>query len=121
MALIQNAFGKLPHYLKLQQGRATYCDDTGGANALRGQPRLRPALFAGLELTVKVAVSNSGAATLNVNGLGAKAIISGRRLGARRQRSRRGQHYQARLRRHGIPADRRLGSRDCGSSDVGGE
>jgi hypothetical protein len=76
LALIQNGFGKLPHYLKLQQGRTTYCEDTGGANALQANLDFAPPSYsAGLNLTVKVAVSNSGPSTLNVNGLGAKAII----------------------------------------------
>lgn len=51
--------------------------DTGGANALviTPQPALT-ALTAGMELTVSPANANSGAATINVNGLGAVSVIN---------------------------------------------
>ena len=75
VAAIQNAFAKLPIPEKIQQGRSTYVEDAGAANALVVSLDFAPPSYvAGLELTVKVAAANTGATTINVNGLGAKAI-----------------------------------------------
>jgi hypothetical protein len=65
--------GVTPAQVQAQAGN--YGVDTGTVNALAVV--LSPAvtaLFAGLTLRVKVATTNTGAATLNVNGLGAVAI-----------------------------------------------
>jgi hypothetical protein len=59
----------------IQRGQPVYAVDTGGVNALA--VALTPAAAeykAGMSLRVKVAISNTSACTLNVNGLGAKAI-----------------------------------------------
>lgn len=65
----------------VQRGLVVYGVDTGAANALA--VTLTPALLeykAGLRLMIKAAASNTGATTLNVNGLGARNVV--RRDGA---------------------------------------
>jgi hypothetical protein len=60
----------------IQRGQTLYGVDSGSANAL--VVSLTPALAeykAGLTLRIKAANANTGAATLNVNGLGAKAVV----------------------------------------------
>ena len=62
--------------LDTQSGKWTYADATGSSNALIVV--LAPALLAytpGLQINIKVATTNTGAATINVNGLGAKSIV----------------------------------------------
>lgn len=62
--------------LDVQSGKWTYAAAAGSANALTAT--LAPALVAytaGLTLHIKIATTNTGAATINVNGLGAKAIV----------------------------------------------
>lgn len=67
--------------LDAQSGGWVYAADSGVANALVVTLSPVPtALVAGMALRIKAAASNSGAATLNVNGLGAKSIT--RRDGA---------------------------------------
>jgi hypothetical protein len=76
MAAIQAGFAHLPHYEKIQQGRSTAVTDTGAANALVVALDFAPASYVfGMELTVRVAVTNTGPSTVNVNGLGAKSIV----------------------------------------------
>lgn len=61
--------------LDAQSGKWSYFVATGTANALTGTLNPSPsALAAGLSLVVKVLATNTGAATLNLNGLGAKPI-----------------------------------------------
>lgn len=60
---------------KLVRGDLFYAEDTGSVNAL--QISLSPEIesyFVGLTVHVKVAHANSGAATLNIDGFGAKSI-----------------------------------------------
>lgn len=60
---------------RLQSGYAVSADDTGAVNAM--VVTLSPSLAAYVaydRLYVKVAVTNTGATTINVNGLGAKAV-----------------------------------------------
>lgn len=72
---LEPAFEKLPSPTKIQQGRITYCVDTGAANALVASLDFPPSEYtAGIELTVKVAATNTGVSTLNLNGLGVKTI-----------------------------------------------
>lgn len=72
---LEPAFEKLPSPTKIQQGRITYCLDTGAANALVASLDFPPSAYtAGIELTVKVAATNTGVSTLNLNGLGVKTI-----------------------------------------------
>lgn len=62
--------------LDVQSGKWTYATAAGSANVLTAT--LAPALVAytaGLTLHIKIATTNTGAATINVNGLGAKAIV----------------------------------------------
>ncbi|HPK03987.1 MAG TPA: hypothetical protein PLS90_16190, partial [Candidatus Sumerlaeota bacterium] len=59
----------------LVRGVANYCEDTGAANALViASATNYAAYFAGLPFLVKVANTNTGPATLNINNLGAKTI-----------------------------------------------
>lgn len=58
-----------------QRGQPTYAVDTGAANAM--VVTLSPALKeykAGVSIKVKVAANNTGATTINVNGLGVRAV-----------------------------------------------
>lgn len=58
------------------QGVTDYWPDTGSADALVITPDPAfDAYFEGMGFKVKVAANNTGAATLNVNGLGTKAIV----------------------------------------------
>lgn len=74
-AAVEAAFDKLPALLALLQDRVTYAADTGSANsyaaALANAP---PAYVSGLHVVMTPANSCTGASTLNVNGLGARAI-----------------------------------------------
>jgi hypothetical protein len=70
------AFGKLPLPDKLQQGRATAVSRLGSINSLVVALDFAPdAYHFGLEMTVKVGNTNTGPATVNVNGLGNKAVL----------------------------------------------
>lgn len=76
MAAIQGGFAKLPAPDKLQQGRAAAVLDLGATNVVVVALDFAPAAYTfGLELTVKVAATNTGGATINVNGLGPVAIL----------------------------------------------
>lgn len=59
-------------------GGATYCVDTGAANAYVLNPvspkKAVPALFDGLTLTFNPSVTNSATATINYNSLGARGV-----------------------------------------------
>ncbi len=71
-AAVEAAFDLLPDPLPLQQDRLTYVPSTGTATAYA--VALTPTLTAyvdGLKIAVKVHASNTGAATMNVDGLGA--------------------------------------------------
>lgn len=68
-------FDMLPAPVKLQQGRITYGPAAGTANALTFA--MTPTLAAyveGLHVRLKIAATNSAAATINIDGLGAKSI-----------------------------------------------
>jgi hypothetical protein len=68
-------FDKLPAELALKQDRVTYATDTGAANAYVVTLTHAPASYvAGLRVSMKVANANTGASTVNVNGLGVKSI-----------------------------------------------
>ncbi len=60
----------------VQSGNWNYAPDIGVVNGLWVNLTPAPnAYYAGLSVTVKVANTNTGAATVNVNGLGAKSIV----------------------------------------------
>lgn len=62
----------------INSGAYISATDTGAANALVVTLAPPPAAYGfGMRLRVKVAASNTGAATINVNGLGAKSITLG--------------------------------------------
>ena len=72
---VQVAFDKLPDPDLIQQNRIGYVVDTGPANALAvTMPITLASYAAGICLRVKILNSNTGAATINVDGLGAVAI-----------------------------------------------
>lgn len=59
-----------------QSGKWIYADASGSANALTAS--LAPPLVSytvGLQINIKIAANNTGAVTINVNGLGAKSIV----------------------------------------------
>lgn len=68
----------------LQAGTWAYAADSGSANALAASLTPAPSAYtAGMQVNVKVANTNTGATTINVNGLGAKTIQrNGAALGA---------------------------------------
>lgn len=75
MLSVQVAFDKLPDPAIIQQNRLGYCVDSGAANVLVvGMPIPLTAYTAGANLRVKVLNSNTGPATINVDGLGAVPI-----------------------------------------------
>jgi len=75
LSAIETAFDKVPPQLELEQARATYALDTGAADAyVVALPHTLAAYTTGLHIRVKIANSNTGPATINVDGLGAVAI-----------------------------------------------
>lgn len=70
------AVGLLQNSLNfLQSGSSSYAQDTGTANALVASLSPAPAaLSSGMSIRVHVATDNTGASTLNLNGLGALPI-----------------------------------------------
>lgn len=72
---VQVAFDKLPDPSLIQQNRIGYVVDAGTTNALAvAMPITLASYAAGICLRVKVLNSNTGPATINVDGLGAVAI-----------------------------------------------
>lgn len=62
--------------LDSQSGKWIYAEDSGSVNALVVTLAPVPAAYvAGMVLQIKAANSNTGATTLNVNGLGAKSVV----------------------------------------------
>jgi len=68
-------FDKLPTEAELKTNTANYAVDTGAANAYVVTLGTTPTLADGLEVVFKAANASTGASTLNVNALGAKAIL----------------------------------------------
>lgn len=74
-AAVEAGFDKLPGEAPLIDNRWTYAADTGSANAYVVTLTDAPAAYVeGLHIAMKVANANTGPSTLNVNGLGNKAI-----------------------------------------------
>jgi hypothetical protein len=64
--------------LDAQSGKWVYAAAAGTADVLTATLDPVPAAYvAGMELRLKIGATNTGAATLNVNGLGAKTIVRG--------------------------------------------
>lgn len=69
-------FDKLPDVILLQQDRISYCADTGAANAYVITPTFPIlAYIEGQRFSFKAVHGNNGASTINVSGLGNKAIL----------------------------------------------
>lgn len=76
-AAIAAGFEKLPTPENLARGRVTYAEATGTANALVvSMPTTMTAYQDGAFIVVKVASTNTGAATINVDGLGVRSIVT---------------------------------------------
>lgn len=74
-AQVDTAFGTLPAAALIREDRATYAVATGTANALvAALPETLTAYTAGLSVAIKAAFTNTGPATINIDGLGAVAI-----------------------------------------------
>jgi len=73
---IEAGFDKLPAELHIKQGRITFvASDTGAADAYLVSMTHAPAAYTdGLEVVFRVANTNAGASTINVNSLGVKSI-----------------------------------------------
>lgn len=72
---VETAFDLLPDPTKLAQDRHVYYTAGGTANALTVTPSPAIASYVeGLHLRVKIATTNTGAATVNVSALGAKGL-----------------------------------------------
>lgn len=75
MAALEAGFELLPDRLPLFQNRLTYLTAGGAADAITVTLDPVPAAYVeGLRLVVKIASTNTGAATINVNALGNKSI-----------------------------------------------
>ncbi|MDO8534625.1 MAG: hypothetical protein Q7S17_07790 [Xanthobacteraceae bacterium] len=73
--IIEDGFDLLPANLLLRQGRVTYSADTGAADAYLVTLAQVPTVYtAGLNIYFKAGAANTGASTVNVNGLGVKSI-----------------------------------------------
>lgn len=75
MLSVQVAFDKLPDPALIQQNRIGYVVDSGATNALAvAMPITLSSYAAGICLRVKVLNTNTGATTINVDGLGAVPV-----------------------------------------------
>jgi hypothetical protein len=69
-------FALLPDETLLKQGKVTYAVDTGSVNAYAVTLAVSPGAYAdGLDVSFRAITTNTGASTLNVNGLGAVSIL----------------------------------------------
>lgn len=78
LTAIETGFDRLPARDKLAQDRVTYVTDTGAANAY--VVALTPTLtsyVAGLKIRFTASATNTGASTINVDGLGTKNLKLG--------------------------------------------
>ena len=75
LVTIAAAFNKIPEQLELEQDRAAYALDTGVADAyVVALPHPWAAYTTGAALRVKIVNVNTGSCTIDVDGLGVKAI-----------------------------------------------
>jgi hypothetical protein len=76
-AMVQDGFDKLPEPDLIQQGRITDVTDTGSTNVLSGDLASPPTeLVTGIVVTITPAATNTGSATFNLNGLGARPLVN---------------------------------------------
>lgn len=72
---VDTAFDKLPTETDLKQNKTTFGADTGTQNNyIVTLPYSLAAYAEGLEVNIRVSLTNTGAVSVNVNGLGVKAI-----------------------------------------------
>lgn len=75
-ASVAAGFDLLPARDALLQGRVNYAAAAGTANAITASMTVAPESYvAGASFRLKLANTNTGPATLNINGLGAKSIV----------------------------------------------
>jgi hypothetical protein len=75
-ASLQSGLDKLPSAANVNGGAANLGTDSGAANAYVVTASTQiVSLFDGLTIRFKASASNTGASTINVNGLGAKSIV----------------------------------------------
>lgn len=73
---VVSAFDLLPPPDYLSENRVTYSADTGAANAYIATPSIPITAYnAGLRIVLQAANANTGAATVDVSGLGVKQIV----------------------------------------------
>jgi len=75
LSAIQVAFDKLPAPEDIAQGRIGYVTDAGSANTIVASLPTAPTAYAGgLTVSLLAAADNTGATTINLNALGARAL-----------------------------------------------
>ena len=75
LAGIEQGFDRLPDRAKMNEGRVTYVEGAGVANVYTGTLTPPPTAYvAGMHVAVRLPAVNTGPSTLNLNGLGARAI-----------------------------------------------
>lgn len=75
LSAIEAAFGRLPDRAVLDTGRVTFCLTAGAADVYTVTMHKTPAAYYnGMSLIIEVHATNTGACTINVDSLGAKAI-----------------------------------------------
>lgn len=72
---ISTGLDKLPTEVQLKRGTTRFAVDAGSANTYVVTMAYTPTLIDGLEIAFRAANTNTGASTLNANGLGAKSIV----------------------------------------------
>jgi len=72
---VKAGFDKLPDEEELNRGTTNFCEDTGSADTYAVTMHQTPTAYVdGMSVVMRVANTNTGACTLNVNSLGAKNI-----------------------------------------------
>lgn len=75
LTAIEVAFGRLPDRVLTDTGRVTFAAETGAADVYVATMHKTPAAYyEGMTIDFKVSTTNTGASTINVDGLGAKTI-----------------------------------------------
>ena len=75
LTTIKASFDKIPEQVSLEQDRATYALDTGVADAyVVAMPNTWAAYTTGACLRMKAVNANTGASTVDIDGLGVKTI-----------------------------------------------